>query len=105
MGSDCTTCIDSQSCQACNLMKYDAGVALLNDYGDCVSCTACYQACQGATLGCSMPPPTQDPCDMGQCSTCDTCASTGTGTCAAKKTACDNNASCSALFNALQLCH
>jgi hypothetical protein len=102
-GTDCSICGNTNDCITCNMTKYDGGIALFNDLGNCVVCVACYTTCNGAQSSCPMPTG-MDTCDVGSCGTCSPCSMASTGKCGSQKAACDANPDCSALYAGIRGC-
>ena len=82
VSADCTKCVDYNSCFNCLAGKFPAGSQIWIPWGNCVTCTACYTACDGMVAGCASAPAMTDPCDTGTgqaaCTACVTCADQGT---------------------------
>jgi len=108
---DCTTCTDLPSCVACNQVLYPTGWELFDELHSCLSCTACFTTCAGATIPgwmggllCTSAPPTPDACDKIDCGTCSGCAAQVGGSCADAAEACMANSDCVHLQTAIAAC-
>ncbi|MFO0759241.1 MAG: hypothetical protein U0359_22305 [Byssovorax sp.] len=106
-GADCpTACADQASCIACERSSHPTGSALLMVLADCQYCTACYDACNGASVACS-PPAHADACDK-EGATCDPntgCPSCAiSGTCKGAFDDCFASPDCMTLIDRLSAC-
>jgi hypothetical protein len=108
--TDCTTLPTLAECESCFAMEYPVGSMLYGGLITCITCSACYTACDGMGAGCPMPP-VQDACDDDGTGTvecgdntsgCTQC-SLG-GSCSDELGACQQNPACLDFAGALQGC-
>lgn len=98
-------------CASCFATDYPMGAELYDALVGCLACTACYTACNGAMVGCPMPPAMPDACDvdgevcgadMNPATGCTKCALMGT--CADEYSACGMSQECQVFAQSLAQC-
>lgn len=102
---DCSACPDYATCFECESNNHPRGSELFGFVFSCVSCTACYVNCSGASVGCGAA--TDDTCDAST----STCYGDGgcydcavASTCKNQLDDCLADGDCVAFINAGQAC-